>query len=104
MINSDKLFPVLSEMPKLDAELMRLLREIEVKSSLFLYLTQQYEAAKIQEARNTPTIQVLDYPKIPIKKTAPQRLLIVVVMLLITFLGTCSYIVIIENNKNIPIK
>tara|TARA_B100001029_G_C15057187_1_gene455336 strand:+ start:889 stop:2040 length:1152 start_codon:yes stop_codon:yes gene_type:complete len=104
MINSDKLFPVLSEMPKLDAELMRLLREIEVKSSLFLYLTQQYEDAKIQEARNTPTIQVLDYPTIPIKKTAPQRLLIVVVMLLIAFLGTCSYIVIIENNKNIPIK
>ena len=58
---------------------------------MFIYLTQQYEDAKIQEAKNTPTIQLLDPAVTPIKKSSPKRLLMVFIMALITFVISSIY-------------
>ena len=91
MESEDNLFPVLSEMPQIDADLMRLSREVDIQNTLFIYLTQQYEDAKIQEARNTPTIQLLDPAQPPIEKSSPKRTLMVIVMALITFICTSMY-------------
>jgi hypothetical protein len=44
-------------------------------------LTKQYELAKVQEAKEIPTVKVLDSPEVPERKSYPPRLLIV-------FLGT----------------
>ena len=85
------LFLVLSEIPQIDADLMRLTREVDIQSTLFIYLTQQYEDAKIQEAKNTPTIQLLDPAVTPIKKSSPKRLLMVFIMALITFIFSLIY-------------
>ena len=85
------LFLVLSEIPQIDADLMRLTREVDIQSTLFIYLTQQYEDAKIQEAKNTPTIQLLDPAVTPIKKSSPKRLLMVFIMALITFVFSSIY-------------
>ena len=82
----DNIFPVLSKIPQIDADLMRLTREVDIQNTLFIYLTQQYEDAKIQEARNTPTIQLLDPAVVPIKKSSPKRLLMVLIMAIITFI------------------
>jgi uncharacterized protein involved in exopolysaccharide biosynthesis len=91
MESEDNLFPVLSEIPQIDADLMRLSREVDIQNTLFIYLTQQYEDAKIQEARNTPTIQFLDPAVPPIEKSSPKRTLMVIVMALITFICTSMY-------------
>ena len=85
------LFLVLSEIPQIDADLRRLTREVDIQSTLFIYLTQQYEDAKIQEAKNTPTIQLLDPAVTPIKKSSPKRLLMVFIMALITFVFSSIY-------------
>ena len=85
------LFLVLSEIPQIDADLMRLTREVDIQSTLFIYLTQLYEDAKIQEAKNTPTIQLLDPAVTPIKKSSPKRLLMVFIMALITFVFSSIY-------------
>ena len=91
------LFLVLSEIPQIDADLMRLTREVDIQSTLFIYLTQQYEDAKIQEAKNTPTIQLLDPAVTPIKKSSPKRLLMVFIMALITFVFSSIYALIKVN-------
>ena len=91
------LFLVLSEIPQIDADLMRLTREVDIQSTLFIYLTQQYEDAKIQEAKNTPTIQLLDPAVTPIKKSSPKRLLMVFIMALITFVISSIYALIKVN-------
>ena len=39
----------------------------------------EYEQAKIQEAKDTPTVQILDSPSWPIKKTKPKRVITVLV-------------------------
>ncbi len=79
------LFPVLSDVPELGVKLIRLKREVEIQNTLFVFLTQQYEEAKIKESKNTPTVQILDYPMIPKLKSAPKRMIIVLICLTISF-------------------
>ncbi len=77
-INSRELFPSFSKMPELETQLRQLMREVEIQNTLFTFLTQQYEEAKINEAKDTPTIQVLDPAVKPIIKYKPFRTLIVI--------------------------
>ena len=72
------LFPLYSEVPDLEIELMRLEREVEIQTKLYAFLTQQYEESKIQEARDTPTIQILEEANIPIRRYHPKRALMVI--------------------------
>jgi len=64
-----------SEAPNLGLELARLTRELKIQTTVFELLTQQYEQAKIQEKRDTPTIQILDHPRPPEKKSSPRRVI-----------------------------
>ena len=84
-IEKSNLFPVLSDIPELGVELIRLKREVEIQNTLFVFLTQQYEEAKIKESKDTPTVQILDYPMIPELKSAPKRMIIVLICLVISF-------------------
>jgi uncharacterized protein involved in exopolysaccharide biosynthesis len=64
--------------PALQFELQRLQREGELKRGLYGIVVQQYEQARLQEARNVPTLTVLADPFVPVKKSYPARRLIVV--------------------------
>jgi uncharacterized protein involved in exopolysaccharide biosynthesis len=68
-----------AKVPGLALEFGRLLRSVKIKETLFGLLTEQYEHAKIQEAKDTPTIQVLDVAKVPEKKSRPKRLIILAI-------------------------
>jgi hypothetical protein len=56
-----------------------------VQEAVFELLTQQYEIARIQEAKDIPVVSVIDSPGIPEKKSFPPRLLLA---LLLTLLAT----------------
>jgi len=86
------LFPVLADVPELGVELVRLKREVEIQNTLFVFLTQQYEEAKIKEAKDTPTVQILDYPQKPQLKSAPKRVLILILCIIITFFVNVLFI------------
>ena len=60
-----------------------------------------YEDAKIQEARNTPTIQVLDLAVSPIERSSPKRALMVLVMAVAAFICTSMYALFLENRHRI---
>ena len=94
------LFPHFSEVPDLEIELMRLKREVEIQSKLYAFLTQQFEDSKIQEARDTPTIQVLDTANLPIKRHKPKRTLMVIGYTLIA--GIITSLAIILKELNLP--
>ena len=94
------LFPQYSEVPNLGIALTRLKREVEIQSKLYAFLTQKYEESKIQEARDTPTIQVLDDASQPIKRYKPKRTLMVIGYSLIAFVLSSIYVILIEFNKN----
>jgi tyrosine-protein kinase Etk/Wzc len=69
----------LAKVPGLALEYGRLLRDVKIQETLFGLLTEQYERAKIQEAKDTPTIQVLDVAKVPEKKSRPKRLIMLAI-------------------------
>jgi tyrosine-protein kinase Etk/Wzc len=63
-----------SKMPEMGIELARLTREFKVQEAMFALLTQQFEQAKIQEARDTPTVQPLDTAYPPTNKAKPRTI------------------------------
>jgi uncharacterized protein involved in exopolysaccharide biosynthesis len=74
--------------PELALELARLEREAEIKSKVFLTLTQQYELARVEAKKDVPIVQVLDYAKAPEGKSGRNReFLILISFLLSSFIG-----------------
>jgi uncharacterized protein involved in exopolysaccharide biosynthesis len=88
MLPGDRLHPAMITVPGLALDYGRLLRELKVQETLYALLTSQLEQAKLAEARDTPTVQVLD-PAIPAeKKSKPRiRLNMVIAGVLALFVG-----------------
>lgn len=64
---------ILADAPELALKFVRLMRELKIQEKIFELLKQQYEHAKIQEMRDTPTVQVLDPATPPELKSGPKR-------------------------------
>ncbi|MDZ7318833.1 MAG: Wzz/FepE/Etk N-terminal domain-containing protein [candidate division KSB1 bacterium] len=62
-----------ADVPEVGWELANLMREVKVQETVWTLLNQQYFQAKIQEARDTPTIQVLDEAVPPEIHSKPKR-------------------------------
>ena len=80
---SDDIFIATSEVPELGVQYARLMREFKVQETLFELLTKQYEVAKINEARNTSTLQILDKGAVPDYKSKPKRSLIILLSIFV---------------------
>jgi uncharacterized protein involved in exopolysaccharide biosynthesis len=63
----------LQALPATGLELARLYRDARTLEQVFMLLTGQYEEARIDEARDTPTLEVLDPPVPPERKSRPHR-------------------------------
>ncbi|MFC1730807.1 GumC family protein [candidate division KSB1 bacterium] len=67
-----------ADVPNLGMVFYRLAREISIQSSILTLMVEQLEQAKIQEAQDTPTLQVLDEAVVTERKSRPKRTLIVI--------------------------
>ncbi|MEE9572452.1 MAG: Wzz/FepE/Etk N-terminal domain-containing protein [Candidatus Neomarinimicrobiota bacterium] len=88
-----KLIPNFSKVPELQLQLVKLQRQVEYYSRLIQYLGPLYEQQKFEEAKNIPTLQVLDYAKQPELKAKPKRAVIVIVVFIISSILAVSYII-----------
>jgi capsule polysaccharide export protein KpsE/RkpR len=79
---ADYLYPSIRKLPLLGVTYADLYRRTRVQEAVFETLTKEYEMAKVQEAKEIPTVRVLDAPNVPEKKSFPPRLLTIL-------LGTC---------------
>jgi uncharacterized protein involved in exopolysaccharide biosynthesis len=84
---SNNLYPSIRKLPLLGVTYAELYRATKIQETVFELLTQQSELAKVQEAKETPSVKVLDSARLPEKKSFPPRLLIM-------FLGVVLSIVI----------
>jgi uncharacterized protein involved in exopolysaccharide biosynthesis len=75
----------LKNLPKLVQELAEIMRNREVAEKLFTLLSEQYETARIQEQRDTPSFSVLDYARGGGSKVRPRRTLIALATLVVSF-------------------
>jgi capsule polysaccharide export protein KpsE/RkpR len=83
--SENSLFPSIRKLPLLGVTYADLFRQTKIQETVYELLTQQYELAKVQEAKEIPTVKVLVAAIVPTKKTFPPRILIT---LLGTMLGT----------------
>jgi capsule polysaccharide export protein KpsE/RkpR len=85
------LSPPVRQLPILGVEWADLYRRAKIQETIFELLTQQYEMAKIQEAKEIPTVRVIDPADYPEKKSWPPRLLIIlglpIVLLIVAVLS-----------------
>ena len=72
----DPMVPV-SSLPNSGLEYLRGLRDLKYHEFLFEMLSKQYEAARIDEAKDVPTLQVVDSAVAPDKKSGPHRGLLI---------------------------
>jgi len=79
----DPIIPT-GRMPEVGTEYARKLRDLKFNETLYELLTKQYEAAKLDEAKEAAVIQVIDKAIPPEKKAKPKRTLMV---LIATFTG-----------------
>jgi uncharacterized protein involved in exopolysaccharide biosynthesis len=68
--------PSLRALPMLGYQYADLYRRAKIQESLYEFLTQQYEMAKVQEAKELPTARTMDVAIPPEKKSGPIRTLI----------------------------
>jgi tyrosine-protein kinase Etk/Wzc len=74
----DPIIPTI-KIPELATEYARRLRDVTFNETLFELLSKQYEAAKIDEAKDAAVIQVIDRALPPTKKAKPKTVLLVAV-------------------------
>jgi uncharacterized protein involved in exopolysaccharide biosynthesis len=103
-----ELYPPLRQLPRLAVPYADLYRRVKVQETVFELLTQQYEMARIQEAKDTPVVNVIDVPGIPEKKSFPPRLILTLLLTFLSVVLTAALIIFREGwsrlNPNDPRK
>lgn len=92
--DAGKLYPPLRQLPRLAVPYADLYRRLKVQEALFQLLTQQYEMARIEEAKDVPVVSVIDSPGIPEKKSFPPRLLLTLLLTFLSFACAAALILI----------
>jgi len=79
--SGDALYPSIRKLPLLGVTFADLYRRTRIQEAIFETLTKQYELAKVEEAKEVPSVRILDPSDIPERKSFPPRTVI-------TLLGT----------------
>lgn len=81
-------FVPLRQVPRLAVPYANLYREVQVQETVYNLLTQQYELARIQEAKDVPVVNVIDAPGIPEKRSFPPRTLFTLIFVAVALILT----------------
>lgn len=85
-----------SELPELTLRFLKLMRELKKEEALHEVLATQHEQAKLMEAKDTPTISVLDQAVRPMYKFKPKKAFIVIVGFLLSLVFSVIYATLID--------
>jgi tyrosine-protein kinase Etk/Wzc len=85
-----------SKLPGIALDYVRKSREVKYHEVLFEMLSRQYEAARIDEARESPLLQILDTASYPDAKSFPPRMLMILAGIVLGFLVGASLVLLRE--------
>jgi capsule polysaccharide export protein KpsE/RkpR len=100
-LNGNSDFPSIRQLPLLGVRWADLYRETKVQETLYELLSEQFEQTKIEEAKETPVVKVLDAAAIPEKKSGPSRILIILVGVMTGLIAGVVQVVGVETWKGI---
>jgi len=101
LADSTDIFIPINRVPDLGLQYARLFRDVKLQQTLLEFLLPQYEQAKLQEAKDTPTLQVLDTAITPELKTKPKRAIIVAIAGLFSIFISVILISLYEQTKTL---
>jgi uncharacterized protein involved in exopolysaccharide biosynthesis len=85
------------QLPTVELEYLRRLRDVKYHEALYDFLTKQLEASRIDEAKDAIIVQVVDKAVVPETKSSPRRTLIVLVTAIVAFLLSCLGVLVMES-------
>ena len=85
-------YPSMHRLPGLGSRYAELYREAKIQEAVYAFVTQQFEMAKIQEAKELPIVRVMDAGVAPEKRSSPIRSLIVAGSVFGAFLLACVWV------------
>jgi uncharacterized protein involved in exopolysaccharide biosynthesis len=91
--SSGEFYPSIRKLPLLGVQWADLYRRLKIQETVYELLRSQYEMARIQEAKEIPTVNVVDPANFPEKKSFPPRLLIVVLLTGLSLTAVIAWIV-----------
>jgi len=94
--NVNSLIPNFAEVPNLQLQLIKMQQKAEYYTRLIEYLGPMYEQQKFEEAKDIPTLQILDRAVRPELKTKPKRATIVILVFLLSIVIANTYAIIKE--------
>jgi uncharacterized protein involved in exopolysaccharide biosynthesis len=74
------MYPSLRQLPRLAVPYANLYRAVRIQETVYELLSQQYEMARIEEAKDTPVVSIIDSPIVAEKKSFPPRLLVILLL------------------------
>lgn len=96
------MYPPLRQLPRLAVPYADLYRKVRVQEAVFELLSQQYETARIEEAKDVPAVSVIDAPGVPEKKSYPPRTLIVLLLTCGAVAGTALLVLVRARWEELP--
>ena len=91
--NEGLIAPPIRKLPILGVTYADLYRQNKIEETVYELLTQQYEMAKVQEAKEIPSVKVLDVPVVPTKKYFPPRLIFIALGTVLGIAGAAGWLV-----------
>jgi tyrosine-protein kinase Etk/Wzc len=83
-------------LPGVAAQFARRYQDFKIQEEAYATLYEQYEYAKILEARDAPALTILDYAVPPERRSSPHRLAIVLAVLLFSLAAGASFAFVAE--------
>jgi uncharacterized protein involved in exopolysaccharide biosynthesis len=90
--NDNSLYPSIRKLPLLGVTYADLYRRTRIEETVYELLTQQYELAKVQEAKEIPNVKVLDGAVVPSVKSSPHRVVLTLCGTALVICGTVAWI------------
>jgi tyrosine-protein kinase Etk/Wzc len=88
----DEVNRLIGALPDLGLELARLIRTVKIQEQVFALLSAQYEEARITEARDVTTVEVLDVAEPPHRRAWPRRGLLIALGAALSSFGAAFWI------------
>jgi capsule polysaccharide export protein KpsE/RkpR len=89
----NELYPSIRQLPLLGVKYLDLFRRTKIDEAAFELLSKEYEVAKVEEAREVPTVAILDAPSLPKKKSSPRRVRIMALGTIFAFVAGAGLVV-----------
>jgi capsule polysaccharide export protein KpsE/RkpR len=85
--SGESFYPSIRKLPLLGVEYADLYRRMKIQEAVLETLTKEYEMAKVQEAKEIPTVRVLDAANVPQRRSAPVRSTILILGTILSLLA-----------------